>query len=122
VFDSVSENSEFSENIWIGDSGASCYYCNSYEGLFDFRDVSERIKVGNEKTIEPTKIGSLRCNVEQVDGNIFQVLLQEVKFVPELWLNFFGINKVLKMVLRLGMNTLLSIYQSVQIYCLLTES
>jgi hypothetical protein len=26
------------------------------------------------------KIGSLRCNVEQVNGNTFQVLLQEVNF------------------------------------------
>jgi hypothetical protein len=29
VFNSMSEGSEFTENIWIGDSGASCHYCNS---------------------------------------------------------------------------------------------
>ena len=60
VFNSVSENSEFSENIWIGDSGASCHYYNSDQGLFDVKDISERIMVGNGKTMEATKIGSLR--------------------------------------------------------------
>jgi hypothetical protein len=79
VFDSASENLEFSENIWIGDSGASCHYCNNDLGLFDFRDFSERITLGNEKTMEATKIGSLRCNIEQVNGKILHVLLQEVE-------------------------------------------
>jgi hypothetical protein len=63
----VLDNSEFSENIWIGDIGALFQYCNNDEGLFDVRDVCERITVGNGKTMEDTKIGSLRCNVEQVN-------------------------------------------------------
>jgi hypothetical protein len=84
----VSENSEFMENICIGNSGASCHYRNNVEGLFDARDFSERIKARNKNTMEATKIGSLRCNDEQVNGNTFQLLLQEVKFVPELWVNF----------------------------------
>jgi hypothetical protein len=50
--------------------------------LFDVRYVSERITVGNGKTMEAKKIGSLRCNVEQVNRKTFQVLLQEAKFVP----------------------------------------
>ena len=102
VFNSVSENSEFSKNIWIGDSGASCHYCNCDQGLFDVKDVSERITVGNGKTMEATKIGSLRCNVEQVNGKTFQVVLQEVKFVPELWVNLFSINKALKNGFKIG--------------------
>jgi hypothetical protein len=55
----VSEDSEFSENIWIRDSGASFKYCSNDLGLSDFRDVYERIKVGNVKNMEATKIGSL---------------------------------------------------------------
>jgi hypothetical protein len=78
VFDLVSENSELSENICIEDSGASCHYYKSDQGLFDVRDVSERITVGSGKTMKATKIGRLRCNVEQVNEKIFQVLLQEV--------------------------------------------
>jgi gag-polypeptide of LTR copia-type/Zinc knuckle len=59
VFNSMSEGSEFTENIWIGDSGASCHYCNSDKGLFDIQEVSESITVGNGKTMEAIKIGKL---------------------------------------------------------------
>jgi hypothetical protein len=59
VFNSMSEGSEFSENIWIGDSGASCHYCNSDKGLFDIKEVSESITVENGKTMEAIKIGKL---------------------------------------------------------------
>jgi hypothetical protein len=52
--------------------------------LFDVRDISEKITLGNRKNMEATKIGSLKCNLEQANGNIFQVLLQEVKFMTEL--------------------------------------
>ena len=64
VINSVSGNSEFLENtwigasfhycnsvIWIGVSGASCHYCNSDQRLIDVKDVSERITVGNGKTM-----------------------------------------------------------------------
>jgi hypothetical protein len=64
--------------------------------LFDVRVIFKRISVGNGNTMDNTKIGSLRCNVEQVNGNTFLILLQEVKFVPELWVNLFSINKALK--------------------------
>ena len=59
VFNSMSEGSEFTENIWIGDSGASCHYCNSDQGMFDIQEVSESITVGNGKTMEAIKIGKL---------------------------------------------------------------
>jgi hypothetical protein len=69
--------------------------------LFDVRDVSERIIVGNGKTMEAIKIGNLRCNIEQVNGNTFQVLLQKIKFVPGLWVNLFSINKDLENVFKI---------------------
>jgi hypothetical protein len=59
--------------------------------LFDVRDVSERIIVGNGNTMEAKKVRRLRWSVEQVNGMTFQVLLQEVKFMP-LWVNLFSID------------------------------
>ena len=52
--------------------------------------------------MEAIKIGKLRCNVEQVNGKIFQVVLQDVKYVPELWVNLFSINKALKDGFKIG--------------------
>jgi hypothetical protein len=69
----VSKNTEFSENIWIEDSEASCHYCNNYLGLFNVIYFSEKVMVGNGKTMEATIIGSLRCKVEQVNEKTFQV-------------------------------------------------
>jgi hypothetical protein len=46
-------------------------------------------------TIEDTTIGSLKCYVEKVNGKTFQVLLQGVKFRPELSVNLFIIKKAL---------------------------
>jgi hypothetical protein len=45
VLNSMSKNSEFSGNIWIEYSGASCHYCSNDEGLFDFIDISEKVTV-----------------------------------------------------------------------------
>jgi hypothetical protein len=44
-----------------------------------------------------TKLGDLKCEVFQVNGSKFGVILKEVKYVPELWVNLFSIIKALKM-------------------------
>jgi hypothetical protein len=50
AFNSMSNVLEFLDNILIGDSGASCHYCNSAKGLFDIKETAERITVGNGNT------------------------------------------------------------------------
>jgi hypothetical protein len=42
------------------------------------------------------KVGSLKCHVIQLNGFILDVTLEEVKYVPELWVNLFSISKALK--------------------------
>jgi hypothetical protein len=84
VFNLELENSEFSENIWIEDSGASCHYCNNHLGYFDVKDFSERVNLVIEKTIDVSKIRSQKYNVVQVNGKTVQLLLHEIKFAPGL--------------------------------------
>jgi hypothetical protein len=43
-----------------------------------------------------TKVGDLKCKVIQLDGSSLDVTLYEVKYVPELWINLFSLNKVVK--------------------------
>jgi hypothetical protein len=90
VFNSVLENSDVSENI-----GASCHYYNNCQGFFDFKDFYYRITAGNGKITEATKIGRQRCNVELVNEKVVRVVIQEAKFVTELWLNLFSLKKAL---------------------------
>jgi hypothetical protein len=79
VFNLMSEGLRFSDNIAIGDSGASCHHSNSDKGLFAIKEVSESITVGNGKTMESTNIGNLRCDVKQVNRKTFQDVPQDVK-------------------------------------------
>ena len=92
----TSENEDLTSDIWICDSGACGHYCNFKEGLFDTREINEEITIGNGKSMIAAKVGSLKCKVIQVDGSSLDVTLHEVKYVPELWVNLFSINKALK--------------------------
>jgi hypothetical protein len=55
------------------ETGPACNYCNRDKCLFDVKEVSESITVGNGKTMEATNIGNLRCDVEQVTGKTFKL-------------------------------------------------
>jgi hypothetical protein len=46
--------------------------------------------------MEAIKIENLRFVIEQVNGKTFQVMLQDVKYVPEVSVNLFSIKKTLK--------------------------
>jgi hypothetical protein len=47
---------EYFKNIWNGDSGASCHYCNTYEGLLDQTLFSEMVTLGNGSTMKAEKV------------------------------------------------------------------
>jgi hypothetical protein len=64
--------------------------------MFDVKNINENICVGNGDFLNATKIGSLKCRVIQIDGFTFNIILHDVKFVPNLWVNLFSINQALK--------------------------
>jgi hypothetical protein len=72
------------------------------EGLHNYTTISEEITVGNGNKMLAKKVGSLRCIVQQKNGEKFVVVLKDVKFVPELWVNLFSISKALKNGFNLG--------------------
>jgi hypothetical protein len=43
-----------------------------------------------------TKIGNLKCEVTEVNGENFTVTMNDVKHVPSLYVNLFSMNKPLK--------------------------
>jgi hypothetical protein len=48
------------------------------------------------------KVGSLKCTVQPKNGDKFVVVLQNVKCVPNLWINLFSISKALNNGFNLG--------------------
>ena len=37
------------------------------EGMFDIKDIEEKVKVGNGDKMVATKVGSLKCHVQNAD-------------------------------------------------------
>jgi hypothetical protein len=81
--------------MWILDSGVSCHYCRSVEGLTDVKEIDESIKIGNGDSMKAIKIRNLKCKVTQIDGEKITVTLNDVKYVPNLCVNLFSLNKAL---------------------------
>jgi gag-polypeptide of LTR copia-type/Zinc knuckle len=87
VLSSMTKIEDFGNDIWIGDRGASCHYCNNDAALYDYSMISEDITVGNGNVMTATKMGKLRCEILQKNGESLVVTLEDVKFVPDLWVN-----------------------------------
>jgi hypothetical protein len=96
VLSSVELKEEVDHEIWIGDSGASCHYCNDNEGLYEYITISKKITVGNGNVMIAKKVGKLRSGILQKNGEKLIVMLENVNYVPELWINLFSIGKSLK--------------------------
>jgi hypothetical protein len=84
-----------SKNIWLGDSGASCHMTNDDAGMFHCRQYQSMIQIGNGKWVLSPKIGNKKLLAVQKDGTTVQVVLHDVKFVPDLCINLFSITKAL---------------------------
>jgi hypothetical protein len=98
VLSLVESKEEVDHEIWIGDSGALCHYCNDNEGLYEYKTISEEITVGNGNVMIAKKVGKLRCGIPQKNGEKLIVALENVKYVPELWINFLASEKLRKTV------------------------
>jgi hypothetical protein len=96
VFTATSQNQILTDDIWICDSGAFRHYYKSDKGLFDAKDINEKITVGNGESMKAIKVGSLKCYVIQLNGSSVNMTLKEINYVSELWVNLFSISKAPK--------------------------
>jgi hypothetical protein len=74
----------------------------SIDGMFNIQNIDEKVTVGNGEKMVATKVGSLRRCVIQVDGLTLDIVINDVKFLPELCANLFSVNKALKNGLKLS--------------------
>ncbi len=59
-----------SENVYIGDSGASSHMCYSNEGMYDWVESDERIVIPDGKRLRVQKVGKKKLHVLQQDGTV----------------------------------------------------
>jgi Reverse transcriptase (RNA-dependent DNA polymerase)/gag-polypeptide of LTR copia-type len=81
-------------NIWLGDSGASCHMTNDSEGMFDCKVINDRIKIGDGKLLHAKMMGKKRVTMTS-NNKTTTIVLEEVKFVPDLAINLFSITRAL---------------------------
>jgi hypothetical protein len=79
-----------------------CLLRKNDPALYDYTIISEDITVGNSNVMTATKMGKLRCEILQKNGESLVVTLEDVKFVPDLWINLFSIGKAVRNGFNLG--------------------
>ena len=89
-------STRLTENTFIADSGASCHMRNSLAGMFDLEDHIQMITVGNNEKMMSKYIGKFKGTIIQQDGTYRDIVLNEVLYIPDLWLNLLSITKAIK--------------------------
>ena len=87
--------SKITSSTFLDDSAASTHMGNSDEGMYDVKLISSPVKIGNGVTLTATKIGKRKMTAMQSDGTTVDVILEDYKYVPDLWVNLFSITKAL---------------------------
>jgi hypothetical protein len=72
------EQSPFSPNTFIADSGATCHIRGSLEGMFNLRSYVMEIMVGNNKVMSRVSIGQYKGMVLKADGTTMDLTLKDV--------------------------------------------
>jgi hypothetical protein len=61
--------------------------------MFDCQDAISSICIGDGSSITATKIGKKKMTILQQDGSTMDIILHDVKFIPELKFNLFSVIK-----------------------------
>jgi hypothetical protein len=85
------ERGEIDPSLWIGDSGATSHITCSKIGMSDIKPSSQNITVGDGRHLKVKKTGKLRICFEGREQKTTEVLLENVKYVPEMKVNLFSL-------------------------------
>ena len=69
---------------------------NSDIGMTNVRRIDSPVQIGNGKTLRATKIGRKHLTVLSKDGTKTNIVLEDYKYVPDLWVNLFAVTKCLR--------------------------
>ncbi len=83
-------------NTFIADSGASCHMRNSTAGMYDLEDHVQMITVGNSESMLSKYKGKYRGTIIQQDGTYMDLVLTDVLYIPDLWLNLISLTRAIK--------------------------
>jgi hypothetical protein len=81
--------------MWIGDTGTSCHFTYEDSAFVKWSPINHAVGVGNGNLITASKIGTVRLEVQQRNGQKNIVILTGCKFANYLQNNFFSITQAL---------------------------
>ena len=93
---SPTETDGMDDELWLGDTGASCHMTNNLKGMSNLEKISTGIVFGNGQRLKAVYVGDKRGTVVQKDGTKKSILMKNVKYVPEMYCNLFSISAALK--------------------------
>ena len=84
------------DEIWLGDTGTSSYMTISFRGMYKLRDSSATVTVGNGEKLRVQKVGDKVGTVLQKDETKKNIVLRNVKFVPDLNCNLLSLAQAIQ--------------------------
>ena len=88
---------KYNNQIWIGDTGASCDMTKSIEGLINLKAIESNIVLDNGEQLKATNVCDKKEEyVLQKDGSEKPILLKKVKYIPNLACNLLSISTTLQ--------------------------
>ena len=87
---------KLTNEIWIGDSGASSHMATTTDGMFDMKDCRIPVRFGNKSELFATKVEKFRGVAVSKNRKKTPILLYDVKYVPGLHCNLLSLSKAMK--------------------------
>ena len=84
-----------SPDTFIADSGATCHMRGSLNGMYNLQPYVSDIVVGSGATIKSVSKGDYKGIVVKPDGKTLDVILTDVLYIPDLWVNLISITKAI---------------------------
>ena len=84
-----------SKDTFIMDSGATSHMRFSLDGMKNLRKWRLPVKVGNAADMYSEQIGSYHGKIIHKDGSTYDIILDDVLYIPDLYINLFSLTKVL---------------------------
>jgi hypothetical protein len=93
---SLREKYNMTRDTFVFDSGATSHMRFIKDGMINLKPLKIAIKVGNAEDIYSEAIRSFKGLVTQKDGSTFPITLEDVLYIPDLFVNIFSMTRVLK--------------------------
>ena len=82
---------KITKNTFIADTGATCHMRSSLLGMYDLKPFINEVKVGNSSVMKSVSKGKFLGLVTQQDGTTIEIIMENVLYVPDLWINLFSL-------------------------------